>query len=69
MIQAAFVLMKGGFFVNDKSGQNIIEYILLLVLVISLLIVALGPNGFFTKRIDGALNAAFNGMETEVLKY
>lgn len=55
--------------VNKRSGQNTIEYILLFVLVITLLIVALGPNGIFSKSIDGALNAAVNGMEAEVSRY
>ena len=50
---------------NNRSGQNLIEYVLLLVLVITLLVIVLGPNGVFTRRIDGTLNAAFNGMEAE----
>ncbi|MCK5179707.1 MAG: hypothetical protein KAR32_09265 [Candidatus Omnitrophica bacterium] len=51
---------------RNRSGQNVIEYILLFVLVVSLLVIVLGPNGAFTRKIDGALNAAIDGMETEV---
>ena len=52
---------------KNKPGQNVIEYVLLLVLIIVVLVVALGPNGIFTEKVKEALNVAVDGIKNEAL--
>ena len=48
---------------NSFSGQQMIEYILVLVGVVAVLLVALGPNGFMTEKIDESLDEAVQGTK------
>jgi len=47
---------------NNKKGQNAIEYMLLLALVIIIILVALSPTGFLSQGIDDSLNIATDSI-------
>ena len=40
----------------DRKGQNTVEYILILTIVIIVVLLAVTPGGFFNKRTDQSLN-------------
>ena len=51
--------------IKIKKGQLAVEYLLLFATVALVIFLALGPNGFMTKRIGQTLNASVdmvNGM-------
>ncbi len=54
---------------NSSEGQNMTEYILLFVGVITVLIIALGPSGALTRKIDRTFLKAIKGMKCLVLNY
>ncbi len=49
----------------NKRGQNIIEYILVITVVLVLLLIALNPKtGFMKDAVNGIFDAAVDGIET-----
>lgn len=46
---------------NYRLGQSMIEYILAFVAVVVVLIVAVGPGGILSSRIDESINEAIQG--------
>ncbi|MBI5149792.1 MAG: hypothetical protein HZA28_03370, partial [Candidatus Omnitrophica bacterium] len=44
-------------------GQNIIEYMILVVGVVTVVVVATRPQGFFTQGVNQALNLMFSGVD------
>ncbi|HBR14778.1 MAG TPA: hypothetical protein DD723_04440 [Candidatus Omnitrophica bacterium] len=47
----------------NRQGQNIIEYVLLFAVVVVVLFVTLGPQGFFTQSINESLDQAITHLE------
>ena len=47
---------------NYRLGQSMIEYILLFAAVITILIVAVGPGGIFSSKIEESLEKAAEGV-------
>jgi len=54
---------KKSHFKNYCSGQSMIEYILLFVAVIVVLIVAAGPSGIISNKLDESLGKAAVGVK------
>ena len=53
---------------NDK-GQNLVEYILIFVAVVTVLLFALAPQGFVTKAINRSIDMAINGVNAMAVNY
>ena len=53
------ICFKGG---PQELGQQSIEYMLLMVAVIVLMLLAIAPNGFFTRAIDVSLGKTIGAM-------
>ncbi|HLF17358.1 MAG TPA: hypothetical protein VI749_00485 [Candidatus Omnitrophota bacterium] len=51
---------------QNRKGQNAIEYILLFVCVILAIWAALAPGGFLTQSIDQSLDLSITGLENIV---
>ncbi|MDP8212542.1 MAG: hypothetical protein P9X22_04525 [Candidatus Zapsychrus exili] len=49
---------------NNKNGQNIVEYLLIFSIVVLIIFIALGPNGFMTKSIKDSLDTSISGIES-----
>jgi len=49
---------------DDKRGQNTIEYLLLLVIILLFLVVSLSPNGMFSRAIEFSLNSMAEGTNS-----
>ena len=51
---------------NTKNlrGQNAIEYLLLFAIVVIVLIVALGPNGFISRAVDRSIDFSTNSINS-----
>ena len=49
---------------RQRRGQNITEYMILLVGVVTVVILAISPGGFFTKGVDKSLNLMLSGVDT-----
>jgi hypothetical protein len=47
---------------SNPYGQNMLQYILLLTIIIVTLITFLGPNGFYTTRLNRAFEHSINGV-------
>jgi len=52
----------------SREGQSIFEYIIFLTAVILVLLVFLGTNGFFKKKLESSLNQAVNSINVMVDK-
>ena len=48
---------------NSRLGQSMIEYILVFVAVVVVLLVAVGPGGILSDKIDESLNEAIEGAK------
>jgi len=48
---------------NYRLGQSMIEYMLVFVAIVAVLIVALGPGGILSGKIDESLNMAVEGAK------
>ncbi len=48
-----------------SSGQQMIEYLLLLVAVIAAILVLIRPHGLFQDRIEHAINCAISPLELD----
>ena len=51
-------------FYQGRGGQNIIEYLLLTVAVILVLLLFLGPQGFFRGAFERTLDISFNQINS-----
>jgi len=47
-----------------RTGQSAVEYILLFAVIVIVLVVAMGPQGFLMDAVNKSLNLAFNAFET-----
>jgi len=50
--------------INDKSGQNAVEYILIFTGVVLVIVAATNRQGFFTKILNKSLDLSVNGITT-----
>ncbi len=48
---------------HSTEGQNIIEYLLLMVTCILIFLVFLSPSGLFRNRIENTVNGTVNQLE------
>ena len=48
--------------IQGIKGQNAIEYLLLFAIVVVVLLVALGPNGFFSRSLDTSIDLSTNSI-------
>ena len=48
---------------KNKTGQSVIEYLLLVSAVIIVLIIFLNPSSFFRNTVENALNSSVNQLE------
>ena len=48
---------------SNTKGQNAIEYMLLFAVIVVVLMLALGPQGFFTQRVNTSIDMAVQGIE------
>ena len=49
--------------INNKAGQNIIEYILIFAVVLIVVISVLSPWGFFKQQVGNSLEMSMEGIE------
>lgn len=47
---------------GSRAGQNMIEYILVFAGVVAVLVIAAGPGGILTRKIDESVNEAVRGI-------
>ncbi len=52
--------------VKSNHGQNTVEYMLLMAVVIGVILVAVQNNGFLTLKINKSLDLAVSGIECMV---
>lgn len=52
--------------IKSNKGQNTIEYMLMIAVVIGVLLVAVRQNGFIAQRVDQSLGSAVSGIECMV---
>ena len=48
---------------RSSIGQSMVEYLLLVTAVVVVLILAVGPNGMFTRRVDDTVDRAMFGTK------
>jgi hypothetical protein len=46
-----------------RTGQSMVEYVLVFVAVIVVLITALGPGGFLASQVDQSISEAVSGID------
>ena len=54
---------------NNKKGQSTLEYIILVTAVVAVLLVFLGPNGFFQKSFNSTLSDVSSTMNMMSNRY
>jgi len=56
-------ILRNNKWVENRQGQNAVEYLLVFMLVIIVIVAALAPNGFLTRALENTIDMSISSME------